>query len=163
MIEMALVLPLFLALVGGSIDVARLMYSRAVLEADAQAAARAMATNVGSSDQTAACIAGTDSGGGIVTIKLDDPAMQGSPLGVDTGSPSTNPPPGEGLLYLTPSIATDLSKGDCGCYPTGTDCVAPGNTRTAIETYRFVPYTPLLNILNITVKVSATDYASVGE
>lgn len=161
MVETALVLPLFLSVVLGMIESARLVYVRSVMESDARAAARAMAVDLVRRSDCPAWQAGTDSGGGWVELGVDPSSVWNNGF-----QPPANAPPGpnRGYLYLYPAAATAVP-GSCplpnSCVPA---CSLPVNdveTVTATVTYDFVPRVPF-PVGSITVTVSATEQVQQG-
>lgn len=122
-------LPIFLVVILGMFESARIVYIRSVLESDARSAAGIAAIDQGRLDDCKVWAAGRDSGGGIVTIKVD----AGSHISESQPERPTNKPttPNTGLMYVYPAVSTTnkiCGKGNCD-----TDVEGPGDPDAAYD------------------------------
>jgi Flp pilus assembly protein TadG len=138
LVEMALTLPLFIALVFGCLDLLRYIYISSVLTDNSVNAARTAAL---ANNQTTDCnvqrVAETDPG--IFTAPSPDPAaVYGNTLATVPSTPAA----GAGYVYIYPAVAT--SSTTCGNSVNRPGTASPPSSVTVRITYQFQPVTPLL-------------------
>ncbi len=131
-VEMALVLPVFLSVVVGCVDVGRYVYIRSTLTHNARDIAR-LAAMVDNQSTDCAALASGKFGGGGFTITQDPASVAG-----DTGSDYGTPTAGSGYVYIYPAAATSTSTCTGGARTGFGAC----KSVTVRITYVFQPLTP---------------------
>ena len=148
MVEMALILPVFLALLFVTIDLGRAAYTYVIIGQVAQSSARAMSLPDNATTDCTVFTRGKSSGNGF-SINADPKSISGdadpvaTPSGTTQGSAITS---NTGDLYLWPAEAIAAPPdGIANC--AGTAARAHNGRVTAQVTFRFVPWTPIASNL----------------
>jgi Flp pilus assembly protein TadG len=151
MVEIAMVLPVFMAVMTSCVDSGRYVYIRATLTHNARTAARLAALTDNRATDCPSLAAAGSSGGGF-TISQDPNSKVGD-TGIDYTSPPTGPPAGSGYAYIYPAIATN-NTGTC----TGGNRTGAGTppSVTVRITYLFAPVTPISFVGTFTIITSST-------
>jgi Flp pilus assembly protein TadG len=146
LVEFALVLPLFLAVICSCVDVGRYVYIRALLTHNVRTAARLAALIENQATDCPSLSAAEVSSGFVVT---QDPASISGDTGLDYRTPSN----GSGYWYIYPAVATSTSQ----CTGANRTGVGTPPSVTVRITYLFAPVTPGLGLTqNLTIITSST-------
>lgn len=156
--EMALALPIFLLLVFGLIDLARVAYTQAEITALSRTVAQKMQSPANALSDCSLLTGLSGVGGVLVTPDPHSILGDPSPATPSAAGPS-DPPAGQGYLYLYPALAADpLNPTECG---------TPGAARfhgevTVLVRYRFQPSTPFLSTFLSGVTLEAQTTVETG-
>ena len=146
MVEAALTLPIFLALLFVTIDLGRAAYTYVIIGQIAQSAARTMSLPDNSSTDCNIYTRAESNGNGYV-LQADPRSISGDADPVATPSAptaGTSIPNNRGDLYLWPAVATANPPDSVGNCPGAGSKRCTTHTRvTAQVTFRFVPWTPI--------------------
>ena len=145
LVEVALTLPIFLALLCVTIDLGRAAYTYVIIGQVAQSSARTMSLpDNANTDCTVFNRAETTTNG--YTIQADPKSVSGDqdPVAHPTApTPGTSIAPNAGDLYLWPAVAAASPPDSIvNCPGNGTARTHASNV-TAQVTFRFVPWTPI--------------------
>jgi Flp pilus assembly protein TadG len=152
LVEMALVLPIFLAVLLGFFDMGRYVYVRAVLTANAVAAAR-LAALPQNEDTDCAVLSTADAAPGGFPVPTQDPKSYAY-AGNTQGGQSTVPN-GSAYTYIYPAIAQNSST--CAGTTDRTGAGTPASVTVTI-TCVFQPISPAILVFaqSLTVVASST-------
>lgn len=161
MVEVALTLPIFLALLFVTIDLGRAAYTYVIIGQVAQSSARSMSLPDDATTDCAVFSQGESRGNGYV-ITADPKSVSGD---LDPVANPTYPTQGNviasntGDLYLWPAVAT-ASPPDSSANCVGTVSRGHDARVTAQVTFQFVPWTPIaaqiIGSITIVANSSAT-------
>jgi Flp pilus assembly protein TadG len=153
-VETMLVLPLFLLLLFATVDIARAAYTWVMLGQDAAYAAR-QASLADNQLTDCSALSGTASAGNGVSISADPKSL------LQDGDPGQSPQPyttpttaNTGFVYIWPAQAT-ADPPAANCSSTSTATARQSGTVTAVVTYDFTPWTPLLSSLIPSIALTA--------
>jgi Flp pilus assembly protein TadG len=150
--EMALVLPAFLALLMGCIDVGRYVYIAGQITMNTATAARLASMTDNQSTDCPSLTAAEQSGGGF-TISQDPLSIAG-----DSGTPTaaSSITAGSGYVYVYPAVATDNAGTCAGSARTG---VGTPKSVTVTTTFKFRTLTPYMSTFlgNMVITANSTN------
>ncbi len=151
MVEMALVLPAFLALVSGCVDVGRYVYISGQITANTATAARLAAVSANQATDCAPLAAAKQSAGGFTIYQ--DQNSTAALYGSGAFYTSANITAGTGYVFISPAVATDAN-GTCAG-----SARATGGSVTVTTTLKFATLTPYMGrfIGNLMITVSSAD------
>jgi hypothetical protein len=145
LVEAALVMPLFFALLFVTIDLGRAAYTYVIIGQIAQSSARTMSLPDNANSDCNVFSAATSGSNGY-TIQADPKSVSGDlePVAHPTApTAGTSIPANRGDLYLWPAVASANPPDSSGnCPGNGTARTHTANV-TAQVTFRFVPWTPI--------------------